>query len=90
MALRIKKQLIVAASNDLMMSGANLWSAKPLLRFEFCRRREKLSDPMQSGAGVPHSKVRQNPLTKNNEDKRQILNQIISLNLVDSVGEFSG
>jgi hypothetical protein len=44
---------------------------------------------MQSGAGVPQSKVRPKRLTNNNKDKRQILNQIISLNLVDSVGEFS-
>jgi len=43
---------------------------------------------MQSGAGVPQSKVRPKRLTINNKDKRQILNQIISLNLVDSVGEF--
>ena len=44
---------------------------------------------MQSGAGAPQSKVRPRRLTENNKSKRKILNQIISLNLVESVGEFS-
>ncbi len=43
----------------------------------------------QSAVKPAHSKVRPKRLTEDNKDKRQILNKTISLNLVDSVGEFS-
>jgi hypothetical protein len=38
-------------SDDLLMRGANLWSAKPLLRFEFRRRWKKYQIKCKAAQG---------------------------------------